>query len=69
MNAKEHDSHERIANRAYQIYEESGREPGHCTENWLRAEREVRELTAAAPGPSEPAPPVAPTPRQARRGR
>jgi hypothetical protein len=69
MNTADHCSYERIAARAYQIYEESGREPGHCTENWLRAEREMRDLPSAAPGPSEAAPPVAPTPRQGRRGR
>lgn len=35
--------HERVAQRAYQIFEDSGRQHGHCTENWLRAEREIRE--------------------------
>ena len=32
---------ERIALRAYQIFEESGRIPGRDLYNWLRAEQEV----------------------------
>lgn len=31
----------KIALRAYQIFEESGRVDGHDMENWLRAEQEV----------------------------
>ena len=33
---------ERIAQRAYQRYEERGREDGRDLEDWLEAEREVR---------------------------
>jgi Protein of unknown function (DUF2934) len=32
---------ERIERRAYQLYEQRGREPGHEMEDWLRAEQEV----------------------------
>ena len=46
--------HERIRARAYQLYCESGYQPGHETEHWLEAERQIlnrrkprqRELTA-----------------------
>jgi len=30
-----------IARRAYQRYEERGREPGHDVDDWLHAEREL----------------------------
>jgi hypothetical protein len=33
--------HDRIARRAYELYELRGRENGHELEDWLRAEREV----------------------------
>jgi Protein of unknown function (DUF2934) len=33
--------HGRIALRAYQIFEERGRKPGHSMEDWLKAEQEV----------------------------
>ncbi len=32
---------EQIRTRAYQFYEERGREPGHEVEDWLRAEAEI----------------------------
>jgi hypothetical protein len=32
-----------IARRAYGLYEERGREHGHDLDDWLRAERELRE--------------------------
>lgn len=32
---------ERVAERAYQRFEERGREHGHDVEDWLEAEREV----------------------------
>ena len=36
--------------RAYELYEECGREDGHELDDWLRAEEEIREkkVTAAA---------------------
>ena len=40
-----------IRRRAYELYEERGREDGHELEDWLRAEEEIREKkvrTAAA---------------------
>jgi hypothetical protein len=34
-----------IALRAYELFEERGREPGRDVDDWLRAERELREAT------------------------
>jgi hypothetical protein len=36
------DSQARIAQRAYQIYEQRGDGPGSALDDWLQAEREVR---------------------------
>jgi hypothetical protein len=35
-------THEDIARRAYQLFEARGREHGHDVEDWLQAERELR---------------------------
>jgi len=34
-------THEEIAQRAYEIFEKSGRAPGHDLENWLAAETQL----------------------------
>ena len=34
--------------RAYQLYQERGGEAGHDCEDWLRAERELKELGQVA---------------------
>jgi hypothetical protein len=39
---------ERIRRRAYELYEERGREEGHAEEDWLRAEAEVGKLASRA---------------------
>jgi uncharacterized protein HemX len=39
---------QQIRNRAYQLYEERGREDGHEVEDWLRAEAEVSRMVARA---------------------
>jgi DNA relaxase NicK len=39
---------ERIRQRAYELYEERGREEGHAEEDWLRAEAEVRKPLSQA---------------------
>ena len=36
-------THEEIARRAYQLFEERGHEPGHEWDDWFQAERELRE--------------------------
>ncbi len=48
--ARSHHLEEQIRKRAYEIYETRGREDGHDTEDWLRAEQEVasRETRKAA---------------------
>jgi hypothetical protein len=32
----------RITQRAYQFYEEQGRQDGHALDHWLKAEREIQ---------------------------
>ena len=39
---------QQIRNRAYQLYEERGREDGHELEDWLRAEVELSRMVAKA---------------------
>ena len=39
--AATHDLAEQIRRRAYELYEQRGREDGHEVEDWLRAEEEV----------------------------
>ena len=41
---------EEIRDRAYELYEERGREHGHDMEDWLRAEAEItqKRMTTAA---------------------
>ena len=34
-------SHDEIAKRAYGIYEQSGRQSGHCDANWKQAEKDL----------------------------
>ena len=42
VNAKEQALYERIAQRAYELYEQRGGQAGSELEDWLQAEREVR---------------------------
>ena len=37
-------THEAIADRAYQLFLSRGRQGGHEVEDWLAAERELRQL-------------------------
>jgi hypothetical protein len=41
MNSVSSITHEKIARRAYQIWEENGRRDGYETTHWLQAEREL----------------------------
>src|SRR5688572_15267250 len=41
-------THEAIARRAYQLYEDRGRKDGHDTDNWFQAERELRDVALNA---------------------
>ena len=47
-----------IAQRAYALYLARGREDGHDVEDWLQAERELREM--ASKEPTEAVPPRKP---------
>jgi len=40
-------AHDKIAHRAYELYEERGREPGHDMEDWLKAEHDIEERHAS----------------------
>jgi hypothetical protein len=40
--------HEKIAERAYQIWQASGRADGHDQEHWFQAERELRAARPAS---------------------
>jgi Protein of unknown function (DUF2934) len=37
------DGHERLARKAYELYQQRGEEPGHDLDDWLLAERLVAE--------------------------
>jgi hypothetical protein len=43
-------THEEIARRAYQLYEDRGGEHGHDLQDWFQAERELREFLRDAAG-------------------
>lgn len=36
-------AHDHIAHRAYELYEERGKQPGQDLDDWLRAEHEIEE--------------------------
>lgn len=40
-NQDSHDLQARIARRAYELFEQRGREHGHDQEDWLRAEQDI----------------------------
>lgn len=52
---------DQIAQRAYELYERRGGEPGKDVEDWLAAERELRSQNA-------PATPIAPSSNDRSRG-
>lgn len=58
-------THEEIAQRAYEIFERSGRKPGRDLENWLAAESQLsatrKQGTATRTDPRPSARPVART--------
>lgn len=42
-------THEQIAMRAYEFFQQEGGLHGHHVDHWLRAERELREFTQQPP--------------------
>lgn len=34
-------THDKVACRAFELYEQSGREPGRCKQNWAQAELDL----------------------------
>jgi hypothetical protein len=45
--------YERVARKAYELYQERGEEPGHDLDDWLAAERLVKEELLHGPVPEE----------------
>lgn len=50
------DLNERIAKRAYELYEQRGGRPGADLEDWLQAEREIGEVSGGNGAKSKTAP-------------
>ena len=52
-NAKAQDSalYKRITQRAYELYEQRGRQAGYELDDWLQAEREICSTAAKLPKP------------------
>lgn len=46
--------YERVARRAYELYQQRGEEHGHDLEDWLTAEQIVQEELLHGPLPEEP---------------
>ena len=40
-------AHDHIAHRAYELYEERGREPGHDVDDWIKAEHEIEQRNSS----------------------
>jgi hypothetical protein len=46
--------YEQVARKAYELYQERGEEPGHEVDDWLTAERLVKEELLHDPASEEP---------------
>ena len=57
-------THDEIAARAYQLFLERGREPGHELDDWLQAEYELMQLPIRKLAELEPLPPLPGKPRR-----
>ena len=53
-------THQEIAARAYQLYLERGRLPGHDLDDWLQAEYELMQLPIRKLAEMEPSPLILP---------
>jgi hypothetical protein len=51
---RDEDLYERVAQKAHELYQERGEEPGHDLEDWLTAERLVKEELLHGPASEEP---------------
>lgn len=54
LNLTQADWYERVARKAYELYQQRGEEPGHALEDWLLAERVVQEELRHHPPVSDP---------------
>ncbi len=54
-----------VAERAYELFERRGKQPGHEVDDWLQAENELRQSGGVMPG-VKPGPTMVkqPTPRR-----
>ena len=43
------DEQDEIRNRAYELYEQRGRQPGRALDDWLTAEREINAFKSWVP--------------------
>jgi hypothetical protein len=46
--------YDRVARKAYELYQQRSEEPGHDLDDWLTAERLVKEELLHGPVPEEP---------------
>jgi hypothetical protein len=51
---RDEELYEQVARKAYALYQERGEEPGHEIDDWLTAERLVKEELLHGPAPEEP---------------
>ncbi len=54
LTIRDEELYERVAQRAYQLYQERGEEPGHDLADWFAAEQLVQAELLHGPVPQEP---------------
>ena len=53
-----HPNHDQIAQKAFELFEKSGRVPGRDMENWLAAESQLKSPRRETPASTQPTPPA-----------
>ena len=54
LTVSDQDLYERVASKAYELYQQRGEMPGHDLDDWLMAERVVHEELLHGPLPEVP---------------
>ena len=54
LTIRDEELYDRVAQRAYQLYQERGEEPGHDLADWFAAEQLVKAELLHGPVPEEP---------------
>lgn len=54
LSVSDEELYERVARKAYELYQQRGEEHGHDLQDWLTAERLVQEELLHGPLPEEP---------------